>query len=66
MIAAVRHHRAVADAVFTEPLPSSFFNRLAFARSAGNLEGFLVLRSRTPVRRFQRRSALAPLGLSIL
>jgi len=65
-VAAVRHHLVVADAVFTEPLPSSSFNPVAFAMSAGNLEGFLVLRSRTPVRRFQRRSALAPLGLSIL
>ena len=37
-----------------------------FREPRGNLEGFLVLRSRTPVRRFQRRSALAPLGLSIL
>lgn len=34
--------------------------------SGGNLEGFLVLRSRTPVHRFRCRSALAPLGLSIL
>jgi len=50
---------------FTEPLPSSFLPA-ALSRTRRNLEGFLVLRSRTPVRRFQRRSAVAPVGLSIL
>lgn len=51
---------------FTEPLASSFFGftRLS-AREAVNLEAFLFHRSRAPVRRFQRRRAVAPLGLRI-
>jgi len=60
LVAAVRHREAVADLTFTEPLASSLL-----VVSHRNLEALLSHRSRTPVRRFQRRRAIAPLGLSI-
>jgi hypothetical protein len=54
----------VADGIHRAP-SLLVLSPAAFA-TGRNLEGFLVQRSRTPVRCCQRRRAVAPLGLSIL
>lgn len=64
MVAAVHQpRRCRRDSL--NPFPSRPYSP-RFREGERNLKGFLVLRSRTPLRCFQRRWAFAPLGLPIL